>query len=317
MSYRYNTIDIIVGIGMCAILFGALLLFAAANGTYQVALPQSLSPAPSVEVEFGVASLQPALGRAIVDQALFERRANHAMAQSASEWNRATLAYHEFRSRPGGSIGAIMRQAMTVPAEHHARVQGILGRAIVHFTARGVRNGRVSADLPHSDYNTTMIRVTEARGQRLHHDFESTWQTTLGRNLVHAIQQDKRRAGALQERLGAALVQVTQAQTGAEEVRATTQEQLASLVMAAIRAQVPEERGTLVAATESPKDEGAAASAEPGSWPEIPMGYLMIAGVLLMASFWGGLSWAAQSREKKALAEMRYDASRWVYRVAA
>ena len=27
MSYRYNTIDIIVGVGMCAIVFGALLFF--------------------------------------------------------------------------------------------------------------------------------------------------------------------------------------------------------------------------------------------------------------------------------------------------
>ena len=33
MSYRYNTIDIIVGVGMCAIVFGALLFFVAANGT--------------------------------------------------------------------------------------------------------------------------------------------------------------------------------------------------------------------------------------------------------------------------------------------
>jgi hypothetical protein len=39
MSYRYNTIDIIVGIGMCAIVFGAWLFFFAANGTYQVATP--------------------------------------------------------------------------------------------------------------------------------------------------------------------------------------------------------------------------------------------------------------------------------------
>ncbi len=43
MSHRYNTIDIIVGVGMCAIVFGALLIFFAANGTYQVAIPQPIS----------------------------------------------------------------------------------------------------------------------------------------------------------------------------------------------------------------------------------------------------------------------------------
>ncbi len=43
MSYRYNSIDIIVGVGMCAILFGGLLLFLAANGTYQAIPPQTIA----------------------------------------------------------------------------------------------------------------------------------------------------------------------------------------------------------------------------------------------------------------------------------
>lgn len=39
MSYRYNTIDIILGVWICAILFRELLLFFAANGTYQAVPP--------------------------------------------------------------------------------------------------------------------------------------------------------------------------------------------------------------------------------------------------------------------------------------
>ena len=35
MSYRYSSIDIIVGFGMCAIVFGALFLFVATTGTCQ------------------------------------------------------------------------------------------------------------------------------------------------------------------------------------------------------------------------------------------------------------------------------------------
>ncbi|MDF0667424.1 MAG: hypothetical protein P0119_15305 [Nitrospira sp.] len=35
MSYRYNTVDIILGVEICAIHFRELLLFCAANGTYQ------------------------------------------------------------------------------------------------------------------------------------------------------------------------------------------------------------------------------------------------------------------------------------------
>jgi hypothetical protein len=97
MSYRYNTTDIIVGVGMCAILFGGLLLFLAANGTYQAVLPQALALEQSSEIT-GMSALQPALGQAIVEQALSERRNNRTMAQSVSEWNRATMAHHELQS---------------------------------------------------------------------------------------------------------------------------------------------------------------------------------------------------------------------------
>ena len=195
MSHRYNIIDIIVGVGMCAIVFGTLLFFFAANGTYQVAISQPISIEQPVGIELGMALLQPALGQAIVDQALFERRANQAIAQSASEWNRATLAHQEFQSLPGGPLGAAMRQATTVPANHMARVQYVMGRAIVNFTARGIRSGVLSADQYLSDYNTNMIRVTEVSGQRLDHEFASTWQATLGREIVDASQNYTWQAG--------------------------------------------------------------------------------------------------------------------------
>ncbi len=75
MSNRYTTIDIIVRVGMCAIVFGALLFVGAANGTLQTATPQSMSSGQPSDSEFGMTRLQPDLGQAIVDQALFERRA--------------------------------------------------------------------------------------------------------------------------------------------------------------------------------------------------------------------------------------------------
>lgn len=317
MPYRYNTIDIIVGIGMCAIVFGALLFFVAANGTLQTAIPQPVSLEQPAGIELGMTWLQPALGQALVDQTIFERRTNQVIAHSAAEWNRATLAHHELQSLPGGPFGAVMRQAATVPANHMARVQGVMGRAIVNFTRRGIRSGVLSADQSRSDYNIRMIRATEARGQRLNHNFASTWQATLGRGIVEAIQNYTERAGAIQEQLGTALLHVAQAQTGSEEVRAAQQEQLASLVMAAVRTEALTDRLTLLAAIESFPEETAVAFTEPASWPEMPMGYLIAASLMLAAVFFGGLSLTARSRETKALAEMKHHAATWVYRIAA
>jgi len=317
MSYRYNTIDIIVGVGMCAIVFGALLFSVAANGTLQTAIPQPISIEQPSDIQLGMTWLQPALGQAIVEQAIFERRANHVIAQSASEWNRTTLAHHEFQSLPGGPFGTVMHQAATVPADHMARVQGVMGRAIVNFTRRGIRSDLLSADQYLSDYNSGMIRATEARGQRLNHNFASTWQTTLGRGIVEAIQNYTKRAGALQEQLGTGILHMAQAQSGSEEVRAAQQEQLASLVVAAVRTEALADRLTLLAAIESLPEDTAVASTEPATWPELPMGYLIAASLMLATIFFGGLSLTARSRETKALAELRHHAAKWVYRIAA
>ena len=319
MSYRYNTIDIIVGVGMCAILFGALLLFLAVNGTYQAVQPQALALEQSVGIESGMSALQPALGQAIVNQALFERRTNQVMAQSVSEWNRATLSYHELQSGSRGLLGTVLNQAATVPINHMARVEGVLGRAIVNSTTRGVRTGLLSADQYGTMYNMKMIGAIETQGQRLHDQFSSTWQATLGHRIVEAAQHDWLQAGAIQERLGSALVQVVRAQLSSEEGQAGHQEQLASLIFAAVRNEVMTDRPTqptVAVPSAMPSEDIAVASTEPASWPEIPMIYLIAAALLLATVFLGGLSMAAQSREAKALAQLRREADRWAFRMA-
>jgi len=192
-----------------------------------------------------------------------------------------------------------------------------MGQAIVNFTTRGIRSGVLSADQYRSEYNTNMIRITEAWGQRLDQEFTTTWQATLGRGIVDAFQNYTERAGAIQERVGTALVQVTQAQVGSEEIRAMQQEQLASLMVAAIRTEALADRMTLLATIESFPEDTAIASTEPASWPEIQIGYLTVSGLMLVTVFFGGLSLAARIRETKALAEMEHQAARWVYRVAA
>lgn len=316
MSDQYNTIDIIVGVGLCAILVGALLVFAAANGTYQVVQPQVLASGQPATSDTGMSALQPAFGLALLDQAIFERRINQGMAQSVSEWNRSTLAFHEFVSGSGSALGSVLRTAQTVPVNHMARMEGIKGRAIVNFSARGIRNGILSAEQHDSAYNTRMIGIIKARGQQSHDAFASTWQATLGRHIVEAAQHDWLQAGAIQERLGWALVQVGQVQRRLEQGHAMHQEQLANLIFASVR------HTTLAEATVQPaipafSQDIAATSTRPASWPEIPMRYLIAAGLLLVTVFVGALSMAVRSREAKALEQLRRDTDRWVYRMAA
>lgn len=318
MSYRYNTTDIVVGVGLCAILFGALLLFMAANGSYQVTVSQSISLEQPSD-HSGMIWLQPALGQAIVDQALMERHVNQALAHSVSEWNHVTMMHHDWQSGLSRWLGTVISQGMTVPANHLARVQTVMGRAIVNFTNRGVRNGLLSADQDGTMYNMRMISAAEGQGQRMHDTFASTWQSALGRRIVEAAQHDWFQTGAIQERLGSTVVQVAHAQMNAENGRMAQQEQLARLIFAAVRHEVITDhplQTTVAAGPVMPLQHIAIASTEPASWPEVPMGYLMVASILLASIFLAGLSMAAQSREAKTLAQMRQDADRWEFRMA-
>lgn len=317
MSYRYTTLDIIVGVGMCAIVFGALLFFVVAAGTLLVPSPQSASIEQSAGVVAGMTWLQPALGQAIVERTLLQRYSDRVTAEATSEWNQAMLAHHSLQSIPGGPFGFVMQQAATVPGDHAARVQAVMGRSIVNFTRRGIRSGVLSADQYLSDYNRGMIGAAETMGQRLDREFASTWQAVLGRWIVDASQDYVGRGMAIQEQLGTAVLHMAQARTGLEDVWAANQYQLASLIAAVDRTAATTDRMAQLAAAESMRGEGSVASAGPVSWPDIPMGYLIAAALALSAVFFGGLILSAASREAKALADMKRDSSRWVYRLAA
>ncbi|MCP9447825.1 MAG: hypothetical protein NNA22_09700 [Nitrospira sp.] len=316
MSYRYNTIDVAVGVGLCAILFGALLFFAAAGGTYHTALPPS-SPEQHRGLQSGMAWLQPAIGQAIVEQSLFERRSNRAIALAAAEWNRSTLAYEEFVSKPGGPLGTVMHYAATAPAQHMARVQEVMGRAIVNFTGRGVRTGLVSADQLHSAFNSEQIRLVESRGHLMNQQFSSIWQATLGQRIVEAIRAHRQQAGAIQERLGAALVQLALVQLESEQIRAAQQENMGSLVFAAASTQALTGRAAPVITVAAVPVVAADVSEPSAAWPDVPFAYLAAAVCILSVIFAVGLSWVARSREEKELEKTQRDASRWVYRMAS
>ncbi len=317
MFNRYHTIDIAVGVGMCAIFFGALLFFVAASGTYQAALPQSSYSGQPMGLQSGMTWLQPALGQAIVNQILSERRADRAIALAVSDWNRTTLAYDEFMSRPDGPLGAVMRYAVAAPADHAARVQVVMGQAIFNSTLRGVKSGLLSADLAQSAFNLDMIRTIQIRGLLLHHQFTSNWQTTLGHRIVEAAQDNWRQAVAFQERLGTAVVHVAQVQMQSEQIRAMQQETLGSFVFAAIRPEPPAVHPVSASVIASIPTATAVASTEPASWPEIPLSYLLVAVCMLAMVFLMGLSLADRGRNEKELARIRHDASRWVYRTAS
>ncbi|HKT36041.1 MAG TPA: hypothetical protein VJR03_14530 [Nitrospira sp.] len=314
MSYRFNSIDILVGVGLCAIVFGAMILVVATSGAFLVSGPQPgafQETFPSTEAEW----LQPALGGAIVDRAILQQRTDQITALATAEWNQAMMAYRSLEAVPGGPLAFVIDRARSVPKEHDARIQTVMGRSIVNFTQRGIRSGVLSADLYLSDYNQGMITATETRGRRMHDEFASTWQSVLGRWIVDVSREHLRRVAEVQEQVGSAIVHMTQAKMGLEGAWAANQYQLGSL-MAAVDRTTPMDDGAVLASADSTRS-GASASIGLRFIPDIAIGYLIAAAMVLCGVFFGGLVLSAASREAKALAEAKRNAGRWVYRMAS
>lgn len=316
MSYRYSSIDIIVGFGMCAIVFGALFLFVATTGTFLVAAqPAIVESLPGSAG--GMVWLQPALGRAIVDRTLLQRASDRITAQATLEWDQALVAHYSLQSMPGGPFGVVMDRAAAMPDEHAARVQGVMGQAIVNGTRRGVRSGMLGADFSLAGYNRTMIGNVERLGERMESAFAATWQPQLGRWIVDAGRDYAVRAAGVQERLGAAIIHVAQARTGLEEAWAVNQYQLGTLLAAVDRVATPTGPADQIQVARMEPAVGTAMSEPAMTWPGIPVGYLFAAMMGMALVFFSGLRLSAMSRESKVQAELRRDCERWVYRPAA
>ena len=310
MPYRFNSVDLIVGVGLCGIVFGAMVLVVATSGAFLVGGP-SLGMVEERLPSTEAAWLQPELGRAIVERALLQQRSDQITGSATAEWNQAMAAHRSLQSVRGGPLAFIMDRAVTVPQEHAARVEAVTGRAIVNFTQRGIRSGMLSADLYLSDYNQGMIAAAESRARRMHDEFNSTWQSVLGRWIVEVTREHLRRTADVQEQLGTAIVHVAQARMGLEGAWASNQYQLGSLMAAADRMPAIGDQGQLSAST------GSEITSAMRWIPDIPVAYLMAAALVLCGVFFAGLLLSAAAREAKALAESRRNAGRWVYRMAA
>ena len=284
MQQRYEFMDLIVAVGLCATIVTSGLLFMAANGTQIRTVESGLTGQPTGNLT-GMDWLQPVLGQAIVDHALLER--NHAKAARAAitELDGLTLEQNRWQNSPYGYLDSITTGASWAEVEHAARVQAVMGRSIVNFTRRGVRSGvwssveRATYDNPH------MIGVTEAMGQKMDAGFLANWQPNLGRGIVAATQESEKRSALRQERLGTAIVELATVQSVYEPVRAAIQEQFGAATVVATLTEIQEDRGEsggLMA------DRGNNVSTQ-GAWPGISTTTFVVASLILLSLFSAGL----------------------------
>ena len=183
-------------------------------------------------------------------------------------------------------------------ADHRARMQFVMGKSIVNQTRRGITSGILSADQYANDFNIRLIRTAELTGQRMHDQFEAPRQAALGRSIVEAIQEEDRLATTTQERIGRAVMQVTQAQGFYGEAKAALQTQLASAAIAAVRSNAVTDR---MALSEEMPIERSMVAYHTNASADVSRESLILACLALIALFVGGLAFGTRRSDVESI----------------
>lgn len=299
MGRKYDLVDVMAAIGLVATLFGGYLLVTAADGFWQAPSTPTMSSAiAGNEPSTGMQYLQPVLGQAIMQDLLLERDAGAALSASAMELNRAVGESERISTTLLSPLVLAELRAFGQEADHQARMQYVMGKAVVNQTRRGIATGNLSADQYAGAFNTNLIRTAELTGLRMHDQFEATKQAALGRSIIEAIQEEDHMTASAQERVGRAVVQVTQAQENYAEAKADRQIQLASAAVAAIRTDALMDR--LARLEEMSSERTMIAHHRPAS-ADVSRGSLIVACVGLIALFVGGLAFSSRKGDVESI----------------
>lgn len=292
MRRHLEPVDLVVAIGLMATVFGGALFFLTTEGALQAGATQPAPTVSSIAATDGMQWVQPALGQAIVDDYLLEWNLAQNAVGLVTELNRATLADHRLRTPPFGYLERIRAMAGRIEEDHLARVQYVMGRTIVAFTARGLRERALSADHLDTAFNRRLIDTARGIGDRMDQGFYSDWQGRLGEMIVSAGATQARMAEESQQRIGFAIVRLASVQDRYLTARDASQQQLATIAVAALHAEEAADRFERLASadrlTQAPAPP--VPFSEPMSLPEVPYGYLLLASLALTGLFFVGLS---------------------------
>ncbi len=314
MRRRYEPIDLIVAIGMSATIVGAFLVFLSAGWTLEASTSGQTSVGAGLGTVAGEGWLQVPLGHAIVESQVLLREGAAASRKAGVALNKVVAIQRWLSDSAMNYLDPVRRNAGQMEIDHAGRVQSVLGREIVNLTRRGVASQAFASSRSAADYTGRMLRLVEATRLRMDDDFRINRQSNLGRAIV-AASLDRREA-VEQARARMARAQTFVAATGFEFAQGTgaNQQQLGSLIVAATREEyrmdaIPRSVSTPVLAQPT-----LAVTSEPRSWPEISIGYLVVASAGLLGLFLVGL-WFPTAPDKRTPGELvNLPAVRQIYR---
>lgn len=317
MKRQLELIDLMVVVGLCATVLGGLGLFVATSGSLAAGYVETTVDTLSAGILDPMQWVQPALGDAIVSDVLLGRVANQKTIEAATAFDRARLANDQLQSAPLAYLERIAAHDGLVEADHAARLQFVMGQRIVNATLRGIRAGIYQQVPAVADrYNRRLIRTVELNAIRMDNQYRQAHQPLLGWEIVAATQIHEHLQGQVQQRLGHAIVQSVMVQEAYGTALAGAQEQLATVTLAAIHQERIADRFARLAAADSRQVRQPLFSG-PRSWPEIPMGIMVVLSFGLIGIFLIGVSTPSPRHEAAVSMEPLTDVSEAPYRKTA
>ena len=132
MKRSFEPIDLAIAVGVFATILGGYLMFMASSATVQRMSTEPASIERTATVADAMEWVQPALGQAILDDVILERNMARTMTREVRQLNRVSLADQGLNSIPYGFVDRVRGYATAVERDHEARIQWVMGRAIVN-----------------------------------------------------------------------------------------------------------------------------------------------------------------------------------------
>lgn len=274
MKKCHEPVDLMVGLGLMATILGAAFFFLAANGTVAISLSEADVLSGDASTMDPMASVQAAMGEAIVNHAVNERRAGRQMKRAVLDLNRALISAEGLRGEAeGGLLTRLAAYDQLTRTREATRGQFVRGRRIVTETGRGLRSGIYGAVPQGERYNRRVVRTAERDGARIERGLQVSHEPVMGQFIATAGLEQRRLLGMAEQRKGEAIVGYATTQAAAVSSRDSAQQQLAALSMALIRQEQIMDRFESLAQAQIPPPGEALAVSEPKSW-SVPGGLL-------------------------------------------
>ena len=267
MKNCLEPVDLMVGVGLLATILGAAFLFLTVNGAVSVPFPDTAAAGPETSILDPMASVQVAMGEAIVNDAVGEWRANRRMERSVLALNRALISADELRGQAqGGLMADLTAYDRLTRTQELVRGQFVMGRRIVTETGRGLRSG-VYGTVPLGErYNRRVIRAAERDGARIERALDFSHDPAIGRLITEASLEQPRLLAMAEQRKGRAVVQYASAQNDAASTLGGAQQQLAALTIAVLHHEQIMDRFEALAKAQIPPSQETVAFSGPKAW---------------------------------------------------